>query len=117
MSGNHTPGPWEVWGGANSYCFDGVIRSQSSPNAIAFVDAHIYEEDGEIVEIKPTPDTRLIAAAPCMLEALRRILILIQESHGVFGFHLNGDLSDWSEHQDDIDVIQNAIEKATGEEG
>jgi hypothetical protein len=100
----HTSGPWS---------FDGSeIRTPSGQ--LRTTGLTLICGSGDKTEEES--NARLIAAAPEMLEALQGILTLIQESHGVFGFHLNGDLSDWSEHQDDINLIQNAIAKATGKE-
>lgn len=109
----HTPGPWKATKGHEDEPDRWVIVAAGEKHFhIATIE---NGQPGDTLETEGHT-ARLIAAAPEMLEALQRTLSLIQESHGVFGFHLNGDLSDWSEHQDDIDVIQNAIAKATGEE-
>ena len=60
-----TPGPWRVERGANSHLFDGIVCA--GDEGIAFVD---MDDDG------PSPNARLIAAAPALYEALK-------EAHGV----------------------------------
>ena len=103
---NHTPGPWEIWSGANTHCFDGIIRSPHSPNAIAFVDADVTEIDDDVVRIDPSPNARLIAAAPELLEALRNCIEFIEDAQIVE--------AQW--HWEPVKQARAAIAKATGKE-
>lgn len=57
----------------------------------------------------------LIVAAPDMLEALESVLSLIDESSGVVGYHLNGNIATWEE-LDLREELEAAIKKARGEE-
>jgi hypothetical protein len=67
-----TPGPWRVERGANSHLFDGIVCA--GDEGIAFVD---MDDDG------PSPNARLIAAAPALYEALKEIAIdlLLMRNH------------------------------------
>jgi|DEB0MinimDraft_6_1074348.scaffolds.fasta_scaffold04081_8 hypothetical protein len=108
MSDN-TKSDWYYFRAENFACPPAIIDNRTGKTICEF-------DLADTPRCEIDDNAQLIAAAPDMLEALEGILTLIQESHGVFGFHLNGDLSDWSEHQDDINLIQNAIAKATGKE-
>lgn len=114
MNHHHTPGPWEVWSGANTHCFEGVIRSPHSPNAIAFVHAKFSEVDSDVVSVEPSPDARLIAAAPDMLDALEEILPEIEcrcgQAYTGRGLHESNSLC----HH--FKAVESAIAKAKGKE-
>lgn len=58
---------------------------------------------------------RLNKAAPDMLEALEGVLSLIDESSGVVGYHLNGEVATWKE-LGIREELEAAIQKARGEE-
>jgi hypothetical protein len=69
-----TPGPWRVERGANSHLFDGIVCA--GDEGIAFVG---MDDDG------PSPNARLIAAAPALYEALKDMREgwrYIREHHG-----------------------------------
>jgi hypothetical protein len=78
-----TPGPWRVERGANSHLFDGIVCA--GDEGIAFVDIN---DDG------PSPNARLIAAAPALYEALVYAVSWIEElprknaSHAMRDDHL-----------------------------
>ena len=55
---------------------------------------------------------RLIAAAPELLNALIGVLNIMNDSEGVAGYHLNGDIAKWDEF-DEIKQAEQAIKKAT----
>lgn len=57
---------------------------------------------------------RLIAAAPKMLEVLKGLLSIVDESKGVAGYHLNGDIAEWDEF-DDVNTARRLIVKIQGE--
>lgn len=56
----------------------------------------------------------LVAAAPDMLRALESVLALINESFGVVGYHLNGEVAKWEELgiREELEAV---IQKARGE--
>lgn len=60
-------------------------------------------------------NARLIAASPELLEALQNMLGIVEDSSGVYGYHLNGELSEWDEFADEINSARTAIAKALGE--
>ena len=57
----------------------------------------------------------LVAAAPDMLRALESVLSLIDESSGVAGYHLNGEVATWGELAL-REELEAAIRKARGQE-
>lgn len=58
-------------------------------------------------------DAQLIASAPEMLEALQNLILLVNDSYGVCGYHLNGAVAEWNEFEE-IENARNAINKALG---
>lgn len=63
----------------------------------------------------PEPHDALVAA----VEALNGILAIVGDSHGVAGWHLNGDIADWREFEE-IDAAYQALarlEAAVGDDG
>ena len=99
----HTPGPWTV-GETRRYKHSGGVdgtevavhygTAENRGNCIAFAYGHGARGDAEA-------DARLIAAAPDLLEALKKARRYVVSSHEPVGAEL-----------DDIDA---AIAKATGE--
>jgi len=57
-------------------------------------------------------NAKLIAAAPELLEALISVLNIMNDSEGVAGYHLNGDIASWGEFEE-IKQAEQAIKKAT----
>ena len=57
-------------------------------------------------------NARLIAAAPELLNALISVLNIMNDSEGVAGYHLNGDIAKWDEFEE-IKQAEQAIKKAT----
>lgn len=80
----HTPGPWK-WS-------DGTLE-QDTPGNNGNVILGFYSSDG-CTEIKNPDDSRLIAAAPDMLEALQNVQKLISEA-AMTGFNCKD--GDWAE--------------------
>ena len=59
-------------------------------------------------------NARLIAAAPDLLAALEALMGIVSDSHGVSGYHRNGDIAEWDEF-DEINIAIAALAKAKGE--
>lgn len=59
-------------------------------------------------------NTQLMASAPELLEALKGLLAIIDDSEGPHGYHLNGDLAFWEEFKE-VEFAEMAIKKALGE--
>ena len=57
-------------------------------------------------------NAKLIAAAPELLNALIGVLNIMNDSEGVAGYHLNGDIAKWDEFEE-IKQAEQAIKKAT----
>lgn len=102
MSG-HTPGPWHT-------CTPCRERAEKDPNkanpcALVMSDHDTvacirhYDESAGIDMDGPTrlANWKLIAAAPQLLEALKGMQRIVCDSHGVDGFHMNGDTALWGE--------------------
>lgn len=106
METKHSPGPW-VFQNHGSLILD--ARKGSSQCTVAHVSISTYMDEGRY-------NARLIAAAPELLEALIAVLGIVEESSGVYGFHLNGALAEWDEFADEINSACAAIVKATGGE-
>ena len=105
MSAKHTPGPWFVAKESDAQESDGNVVI--SPNGY---------------EIRPVPgvrlgdemaDLQLTAAAPELLEALKGMLAIVDDSRAVAGYHLNGELEPWGGFPE-VEIARAAIAKATG---
>lgn len=94
---DHTPGPWKL-------SEKGAYSDFNGNSAVV----HATDKFG---------NRAARIAAPEMLKELMRVRVLIRESQGIYGFHLNGNPSGWGEHMDLVNGIDAAISKATGEEG
>ena len=46
---------------------------------------------------------------PSPKEALEGILTIVNESKGIDGFHLNGDIATWDEFEEEVEAVQAAI--------
>ena len=70
-------------------------------------------EDGEPIAHREPPTRRPLTpvqeAAPELLEALRGMLAIVNDSRGVAGYHLNGNTAEWDEF-DEVDAAR-AIER------
>jgi hypothetical protein len=93
MSTQHTPGPWELVP-ASSFCpWPAVIRGKTGGFLVHGISKQLCEADA-----------RLIAAAPDLLEALRKFALKHRHTYGLDGA--------WDE---EITTAEKAIAKATGE--
>ena len=71
---SHTPGPWHVGGKGNAIVYADVEGgSYAVANAVTFHGQPNFED---------AANARLIAAAPDLLEALRKLVGLIMDEHG-----------------------------------
>ncbi len=71
----------------------------------------IVADEAKLVEIRAR--IRVDDAAPDLLAALNGLMSIIEESRGVDGWHLNGDVVLWAEFDDDIQAANAAITLAT----
>ena len=70
MSNKHTPGPWTVTAdGAGWY----IECSPERGHSVAYIRAEIGEEDPDTSDDEKEANSRLIASAPELLEALKLI--------------------------------------------
>jgi hypothetical protein len=97
MSTQHTPGPWKVKAGSNAV-LAGRKQICSHVNAASVLPVNIVE-DHKIAEA----NARLIAAAPELLEALKKFALKHRHTYGLDGA--------WDE---EITMAEKAIAKATG---
>ena len=109
MSAQHTPGPWFATGG-NVF----AETDKFYPRPVAAVGVPLGKSDIRFGELEA--NAHLIAAAPALLEALVGMLSIINDSDGVSGYHLNGDIAVWGEFPE-VDAARAAIAKATGQKG
>lgn len=64
-------------------------------------------------QVSARANAKLIAAAPAMLEALQNFIDIANESEGISGWHLNGEIEKW-EHTELLQIAVSAVEKALG---
>ena len=57
-------------------------------------------------------NAKLIASAPELLNTLISVLNIMNDSEGVAGYHINGDIALWDEFEE-IKQAEQAIKKAT----
>ena len=118
MSTQHTPGPWiaddNSWEVSTVYGPGGEI-------AKCCIDQNVTEETQDQLELVKQANARLIAAAPVMLAALRSMRCAIEAQilgakaarHGPDVEVIDTFIEDC---QDDLDLINDAITLATGEQ-
>jgi hypothetical protein len=72
-------GPWTVEPSANSHLFDARIMAGGA--CIAFAEGEeLYDDDGEVVGIEPSPATRAMAAAYELLKAAEEFLAFFENN-------------------------------------
>ena len=111
----HTPGPWV----ADLARLDRAVKTENGNRIICFCNSKVGDDIA-----MARANSRLIAAAPDLLaerdrfrrllERVRYELYIIDESEGVAGFHLNGDIAAWDEGElpNLRDEIANALQEA-----
>ena len=85
--------------------FDGTVFMVTGEDQVEIIAEHIRDEK----------TAHQIKAIPDMLETLGIVLSLMDESSGVVGYHLNGEVTTWEELGIRKEV-EAAIKKARGEE-
>lgn len=99
----HTAGPWRY------------VRGNGSPTTGMHMIAGATP--GYLAEVRDcgsgdvAANARLMAAAPRLAAVLERLLLIINESAGVAGYHLNGAIAEWDEFEE-ITEASAALEEA-----
>ena len=109
MNEKFTKGPWTAK-------YDPQLRALIQ---IYSTEAHLpvaVLPDRGTVEAMPEieANANLIAAAPDMYEALEQMEPLINNSTGIVGYYMNGNIAKWNDF-DVTRIIGNALRKARGE--
>lgn len=94
---SHTPEKW--------YVGYGHVFTVTGEDQVEIIAEHIRDEK----------TAHQIKAIPDMLETLGIVLSLMDESSGVVGYHLNGEVATWEE-LGIREEVEAAIKKARGEE-
>ena len=85
--------------------FDGTVFMVTGEDQVEIIAEHIRDEK----------TAHQIKAIPDMLKTLGIVLSLMNESSGVVGYHLNGEVATWEE-LGIREKVEAAIKKARGEE-
>lgn len=104
MEKKFSEGRWELDGDL-IYTILGEVICDIDPIGIS---KKVYTRSTE----ESIANAKLIAAAPLLLDALTNILNIMNDSEGVAGYHLNGDIAKWDEFEE-IALAEEAIKKAT----
>ena len=114
----HTPGPWFVQADGAGWC---VECTPERGHSIAYIRGAEWEDEPDTSNDEKEANARLIAAAPVMLAALRSMRCAIEAQilgakaarHGPDVEVIDTFIEDC---QDDLDLINDAITRATGEQ-
>lgn len=88
------------------------MRIQDTPEGgRRFIDLDNAEENARF--IAEALNNR--ASAPELKEALEALMDIVEESRGITGYHLNGDVAEWGEFDDYLQFARAALAKARGE--
>lgn len=98
----HTPGPWLIE--AQNCHFGDIATVHNTDEKWVTIYAPHWMETG-MDEKEQSANARLIAAAPELLEALKKISAIENQMYG----------ADWEEIEEARDIADAAIAKATGE--
>lgn len=111
----HTPGPWQILRKSWPMRLEGNAHQVTDGNRYptAFVPAWDKDENGEENKEEAFANARLIAAAPCLLEALGRAVSALEIADKAIGILSNGGTNPYREKS--IEIARAAIAKATGE--
>lgn len=119
----HTPGPW-YWSEDRFHGGYSGLFSEIDDEPVAYPQRENDGDDGAAwfgtdenyygeTALKEA-DASLIAAAPELLAALEGLMSIANDSRGVSGYHLNGNIAEWDEFEE-IGAAVAAINKAKGE--
>lgn len=72
--------------------------------------AHVAVSAADAVERQSHNDV-----ATDMEEALENLLFIVNDSQGVIGFHLNGEVATWDEFEEEVSDAEQALAKARGD--
>ena len=96
---------------------DANIRTAEKAGAVFMAVCKKCSDAGSRITVRTKEseaNARLIASAPDLLAALETLMGIVSDSHGVSGYHRNGDIAEWDEF-DEINVAIAALAKAKGE--
>lgn len=105
MNAAHTPGPWTVQPRKNNY-IDICHNQRDMPGAITLALCRVQSRDSWIDE--SFANASLIAAAPELLDAVERLLVMLEEPHA-------NEHAQKTEMKRSMSQAKAAIAKATGQ--
>ena len=104
-----TPGPWKATYDSQLQAAIEIYNTEDRIMVAVLPDRGTVEAMSEI-----EANANLIAAAPDMYEALEQMEPLINNSTGIVGYYMNGNVAKWNDF-DVTRIIGNALRKARGE--
>ena len=104
-----TPGPWKATYDSQLQAAIEIYNTEDRIMVAVLPDRGTVEAMSEI-----EANANLIAAAPDMYEALEQMEPLINNSTGIVGYYMNGNIAKWNDF-DVTRIIGNALRKARGE--
>ena len=109
MSKKFTKGPWKATYDSQLQALIQIYSTEDRIMVAVLPDRGTIEAMSEI-----EANANLIAAAPDMYEALEQMEPLINNSTGIVGYYMNGNIAKWNDF-DVTRIIGNALRKARGE--
>ena len=106
----NTPGPWTATYDSQLQALIQIYSTEAHLPVAVLPDRGTVEAMPEI-----EANANLIAAAPDMYEALEQMEPLINNSTGIVGYYMNGNVAKWNDF-DVTRIISNSLRKARGEE-
>lgn len=106
---NWTNGPWHIEQGEEDIDDNQFYICHKGTECDQTTIAISGDRTKLISENKST--AALISAAPDMAEALEEILAIAENTDGIAGHHMNGEIADWEEFEF-MDMIRKALSKA-----
>ena len=104
-----TKGPWKATYDSQLQALIEIYNTEDRILVAVLPDRGTVEAMPEI-----EANANLIAAAPDMYEALEQMEPLINNSTGIVGYYMNGNIAKWNDF-DVTRIIGNALRKARGE--
>ena len=109
MTEKFTKGPWKATYDSQLQAAIEIYNTEDRVMVAVLPDRGTIEAMSEI-----EANANLIAAAPDMYEALEQMEPLINNSTGIVGYYMNGNIAKWNDF-DVTRIIGNALRKARGE--